>query len=314
MELSLSDELEILPLREDLPFGRRIRGVTRRNVANEGVRARIMDAFRSSALLVFEDMEQSSEMQLALSGVFGSLKDHPVKAISRAREDLAPGVIDLRSAEDVKPNIVELDGQLLHNWLPWHFDHSYTAELNRAGVLRPITIVPEGGLTGFSDGVELYRDMPPALRDRIEGLSVIYTLDLRLETMKFGRPANIRAVQTDPTVYKLAEMAKEQPRAIHPAVWTQPSGEKVLHVGFLHAAGLEGHEDPAGDELLKEVCRYIADYPKAYYHEWQLDNMLVWDNWRMLHCVTGANPKYPRQMHRTTIAGDYGFGRFEETR
>ena len=39
--------------------------------------------------------------------------------------------------------------------------------------------------------------------------------------------------------------------------------------------------------------------------------MLIWDNWRMLHRVTGCTPPHPRSIHRTTIKGDYGLGRFE---
>jgi taurine dioxygenase len=154
--------------------------------------------------------------------------------------------------------------------------------------------------------------MPRALRDRIEDLKAVYTLDLRLETMRFGRPPGIRALREAPEVAQLAEMAKQQPRAIHPLVWQRATGEKVLHVGFLHCIGLLGHEDPEGDALLQAVCQYVIDFPAPYYHRWQPDQMLVWDNWRMLHCVTGADPAHPRQMHRTTIKGDYGLGRFED--
>ena len=39
--------------------------------------------------------------------------------------------------------------------------------------------------------------------------------------------------------------------------------------------------------------------------------MLIWDNWRMLHAVSGVDPAYARRMHRTTIKGDYGLGYFE---
>jgi taurine dioxygenase len=39
--------------------------------------------------------------------------------------------------------------------------------------------------------------------------------------------------------------------------------------------------------------------------------MLLWDNWRMMHQACGCNPKHERVMHRTTIKGDYGFGRWE---
>jgi taurine dioxygenase len=42
--------------------------------------------------------------------------------------------------------------------------------------------------------------------------------------------------------------------------------------------------------------------------------MVIWDNWRMLHSVSGMDPGFSRCMRRTTIAGDYGLGRFEDDR
>jgi taurine dioxygenase len=39
--------------------------------------------------------------------------------------------------------------------------------------------------------------------------------------------------------------------------------------------------------------------------------MVIWDNRRVLHHACGCDPKYDRLMHRTTIRGDYGLGRWE---
>jgi taurine dioxygenase len=39
---------------------------------------------------------------------------------------------------------------------------------------------------------------------------------------------------------------------------------------------------------------------------------VIWDNLRVLHSVEGCDPKAERRMHRTTIRGDYGLGRFED--
>jgi taurine dioxygenase len=304
------DSVRFIELRDDLPFGTKVLGATRENLKNEGTRSAIKKAFEVKGLLVFEDVEQSPLMQLAISDVLGPLKDHPVAAVHRAGEDLAPGVIDLNSNLDDQV-IVELAGKQLSNWLPWHFDHSYNNELNRAGVLRPIVIAPEGGLTGFADGIELYKSLPPDLRKRIEGLNVIYHLGVMIMNMRFGKPSTLRALRNSAEGVRVEEEAKKVPRAIHPAVWTRDTGEKILHVGLLHAVGVEGHEDPEGNALLEEVCHHIAANPRAYYHQWKLGQMLTWDNWRVIHCVTGTDPKYDRRMHRTTIKGDYGLGRFE---
>jgi taurine dioxygenase len=59
------------------------------------------------------------------------------------------------------------------------------------------------------------------------------------------------------------------------------------------------------------VCEEINAKIHSYCHRWKLDEMVIWDNWRMLHSVSGCDPRYPRRMHRTTIKGDYGLGYFE---
>jgi taurine dioxygenase len=305
------DSVRFTDLSKHLPFGSSVLGATRENLKDEGVREAIRRTFEDRGLLLFEDVEQSPLMQLAISDVLGPLKDHPVAAISRANNDIAPGVIDLKSDPDDDQTIVELGGKVLSNWLPWHFDHSYNNELNRAGVLRPITIAPDGGLTGFADGIDLYKRLTPELRKRVEGLNVVYHLGYLISNMRFGRPADMGEVWEAKEGIKVQEEAVKMPRAIHPAVWTRKTGEKVLHVGMLHAAGIEGHEDPAGNALLEQICREIAANPNVYYHQWKLGQMLTWDNWRFLHCVTGTDRKNARRMHRTTIKGDYGLGHFE---
>jgi len=226
------------------------------------------------------------------------------------------GVIDMHYVPSPDPNasegLVEIDGKRLARFSPWHFDHCYNDELNRGGVLRAPINAPVGGRTGFMDGIELYRQFPKDLRDRLEKLNIIYTLDTRLTKMRFG--VNFRPLAESP---KLAALLKEVaifPRAMHPAIWTRKTGEKVLHIGPWMSVGIEHREDSAGDALLDEVCHEINRLGKgssAYWHDWKPTDMVIWDNWRMLHEACGCDPKYDRVMHRTTIKGDYGLGRFE---
>lgn len=307
----MSGRITFEALREDLPFGARVLGATQENLADPGAQAAVKDAFVEHGLLLFEEVEQSPHMQLAISKALGPLKDHPVAAVHRADDSLAPGVIDISNDLDDQV-LIEIEGKRLASWLPWHFDHAYTNQLNRAGVLRPVVIAPEGGLTGFADGIVLYQSLPGDLRKRIEGKNVLYHLGTMLLNMRFGRPETLRPVCNSTQGVNVEEEAKKVPRSVHPAVWTRDSGEKVLHVSLLHTVGLEGHEDPEGEALLEEICRHINRNAQAYMHQWKLGQMLTWDNWRMLHCVSGCDAQVPRQMHRTTIAGDYGLGYFEK--
>ena len=81
--------------------------------------------------------EPTPKMQVAFSTVFGPLKDHPSQATPRAEGDDMLGVIEMRHDPAEGGNVM-LDGQLLSQWLPWHFDHCYNDQLNRAGVLRAV--------------------------------------------------------------------------------------------------------------------------------------------------------------------------------
>lgn len=301
--------IQVETLRDDLPFGARINGVTHETLRDEAVRAEINRVFEDRGLIVFENVDPTSEMHIAISNVFGPLKDHPNPAVKRV-DGAGIGVIDMRHAPN-EEGVVEYNGQLLSQWLPWHFDHCYNNELNRAGVLRPVVIPPEGGRTGFADGIDLYNTFPKALRDRIEGHRVLYQLDLIYSEMRFGVPKNFREVSIKTGAPAALAHAKGLPRAIHPAVWTRKSGEKVLHVSPWMSMGVEDHEDAEGAALLEAVCQEINANARSYFHQWRPNDMLIWDNWRMLHSVSGHDPKYERRMQRTTIKGDYGLGAFE---
>ncbi|MCJ2188916.1 TauD/TfdA dioxygenase family protein [Novosphingobium beihaiensis] len=302
---------DVRPLQEGLPFGVRIGGLTREILKDKTIRDEIDALFIKHGMIVFEDVEQSDEMQLALSSCFGPLKEHPVKGLARVDSDRMPGVIEIRSKRG--RGIVEVDGRQVSHWLPWHFDHCYNDELNRAGVLRSVERVEEGGVTGFLDGIALYEAFPRDLRERIEGKDVIYKLSTQYEDLKFGRPAQYRMIEPKPMPESFREQAAAMPRAIHPAVWTRPTGEKCLHVSAYMAQGILGDETPEGDALLEAVCQEINRLAEtcSYHHTWRPTDMAIWDNLRMLHCVSGNDPEEERLMYRTTISGDYGLGRWE---
>ena len=307
-------------LRDDLSFGARVEGVDWDTLADEASRDQLRQLFIGRGLIVFKDVEPSAKMQVAISKVFGPLKDHPTKSTPRDGEtgDEAQGVIDMHYKPDDSANgsgaLVEIGGRLLARFSPWHFDHCYNDELNYAGVLRAPINAPEGGRTGFMDGIELYKQFPKALRDKIEDLQIIYTLDTRLSKMRFG--VNFKAEpEVGETIEALLREASIFPRAMHPAVWTREDGEKVLHIGPWMAVGVEHHEDAAGEALFEEVCQEInrvGDGTAAYWHDWSPTDMVIWDNHRMLHAVEGCDAKYERQTLRTTIKGDYGLGYFED--
>jgi len=311
--------ITVHPLADDLNFGAKVEGLDWTNIEDEGVRQQLRDLFVDKGMIVFKDMEPTAKMQVALSKVFGPLKDHPTKSTPRDKETGGEelGVIDMHYVPDTEGKecggLVEIGGEKVARFSPWHFDHCYNDELNYAGVLRAPINAPVGGRTGFMDGIELYNNFPSELRDRLEGKNVIYTLDTRLSKMKYG--VNFVPGAEHPQTTELLKEVAIFPRAMHPAIWQRETGEKVMHFGPWMAVALEHDETPEGDKLLDDVAHEmnrLGNGPSAYWHEWSPTDMVIWDNHRMLHAVEGCDAKYERQTLRTTIKGDYGLGYFED--
>ena len=310
-------DIKVRDLRSDLSFGAIVEGVTFETLADPRIRGQLNEIFEDRGMIVFSGVEPSQKMQVTLSNVFGPLKKHPTASTPRVDEEMMPGVIDMHSMpqdpEKDKSGLIEMNGKIVARHAPWHFDHAYNDKLNRAGILRAVINAPtgEGGRTGFADGIQLYKDFDPALRAKIEHLNAIYTLDVRLSKQPFGR--NFKTFGDTPALLKTAKEARTFPRAIHPMVWTRKDGQKVMHVGPWMCVGIENHEDAEGNALCEEVMQEVIRKcdAKAYWHDWKPTDMLIWDNWRVLHAVEGCNPMYERRTQRTTIEGDYGLGYFE---
>ncbi len=298
--------IRIKPVDDNSMFGARMTGITAERLEDQAVRKEIQDLFVKEGLIVFEDVEPTTEMQMKLSTVMGPIKAHPARARTKGELQTGLGAI----AATPQATILEIDGQPRINWQPWHFDHCYNDELNYARVLRAVTVPPEGGETLFADGIQIYNDMSPSIRAKIEDLNIIYHLTLKASKQKWGMPKSWRELRSSDNK-AMDELGSRFPRAIHPAVWTRPTGEKVMHMAPYMARGIEGMENAEGDTLFHEVWDEIVRVVKPYTHWWKQTDMLIWDNLRVLHRAEGCDPKYAREVHHSTVKGDYGLGYFE---
>src|SRR5262249_23048975 len=148
-----------------------------------------------------------------------------------------------------------------------------------------------------------YNHLSDNLKAAVEDLRVIY--HFHPQDKKFGRP--LVYVEGRESV---ARKAENYPFVTHPMVYTQKeTGRKVLNVSPYFATAIEGMENEEGDALLAQVVEHCEDERFAYYHHWSEGDMVLWDNWRMLHNAYGIPPNETRRVERTTIKGDYELGR-----
>lgn len=303
--------MKISDLQGQDAFGAVVSGLAPEAIDDAGVRKELYDLWIDRGLIVFRGLE-GIETQVRLSEVFGRPVEHTVQQgvdWPRAHKLIVDIEYDDTKGEG---DVYEVDGEQRGAWLPWHSDAVYVAEINRGGILRPVDLPPSGGETGFIDQIAAYEALPAEFKQRVETLNVLYNYDADASRTKFGKAAT-SMVRISEKFRQAVKHKAVRGRSIHPMVYTQvETGRKVLNISPWWADAIEGMESAESDALLREVIDHCIDPVRAYFHNWRPDDMVLWDNWRLIHCACGVPAGTYRRMQRTTIVGDYGLGRFEE--
>jgi taurine dioxygenase len=297
---------DVGPLPDNAPFGVTVRGLTLAHLEDPSVRRSLADLWVQQGVILFRDCEDSTEMHVEISKGFGPLLR---SVFAENWVDGNPELNNIYYAPD-NGTVDRINGEVLGGYLPWHTDRIYTDTLNRGGILRPVQLPTAGGMTGFIDKILAYQRLPDDLKARIEGLHVVYAVDLNLANSRFARPGEVISVREGKAHQGIMRRRFTYLPAVHPMVFEQAeTGRKVLNVSPWFAQGVYEMGGSDGDELLSEVVAHCTSEANAYYHRWRMGDMVLWDNWRTLHACTGVPENDTRIMRRTTIAGDYALGR-----
>ena len=86
----------------------------------------------------------------------------------------------------------------------------------------------------------------------------------------------------------------EQPIFVtHPA-----SGKKALYVSRLMSAHIEGLSTRESEAVLDQLFEISEDPSIIYEHDWQLGDLVIWDNWCSIHMRKDFPREEPRLMRR----------------
>jgi taurine dioxygenase len=303
-------DYDIGPIPGSNSEGIEIRGLDVNSLDQEEVRAELNRLWLQHGVIVFRGIA-SPESHVRLSKVFGECQTHPVQQSNT--DPNFPELTNVQYAPDGKNgNIYEVNGVQLGAWLPLHYDLVYVDKVNHGGLLRPIVIPEQGGGTLFVDKIRLYDTLSDEMKKRIEGLEVYYKLSMNMSKMKYPVD-DVKLVYMGDKFRDIESRLHLYPRSIHPLVYAQEgTGRKMLNLSPWFAEGIVGMENEEGDALLQELCRHVVRSKDIYCHRWQEGDLVLWDNWRVLHGAEGVPPNATRWVQRTTITGDYALGRLEQ--
>ena len=169
--------------------------------------------------------------------------------------------------------------------LEFHSDSAVRAHPLRAVALHAVEVPSVGGDTLYANCVRAYATLPTSLKDRIQGREAHHGYDYdRTEKSPPGGPGF---------------------HGTHPVAMPHPlTGDLVLYLSRNSTTEIVGLASDESDALLEELFSYIESPEVIYRHQWQVGDVVVWDNVALVHARTPFDPAHARTLQRVTVSGD----------
>ncbi|WP_030253024.1 TauD/TfdA dioxygenase family protein [Streptomyces violens] len=176
----------------------------------------------------------------------------------------------------------------------WHVDNSFKPELTRATLLYSVITPEHGGQTRFADATRAYAELPQDLKERIEGLRAIHSIQ-QLSTLQSQASGG--------TSSAAAGSFADQPEVEHPLVQTHPvTGARSLLLGPMVIRGIVGMAAEESRSLLAKLLEHATSPRYVYSHRWRQGDLIVWDNLATLHTASSCDSsRHHRLLYRTAV-------------
>ncbi len=243
-------------------------------------------------VLRFRDQQLDDPGLLRFARMFGVLDKAPIHARGEVEvEDPFPEITVMSNIKvDGKPI-----GNLGNYEAEWHTDMSYNELTPVGSLLYSIEVPPAGGDTGFSNMYEAYDTLPAELKRTIIGLQCKHDSSRN----SAGELRKGFKEVTDP---------RAAPGAVHPLIRTHPATRRnALFLGRRRNACIIGLPLDASEDLLDKLWAHATQKRFAWYQQWKVGDLVMWDNRCAMHRRDSFDPNSRRLMHRTQIKGDRPF-------
>ena len=224
------------------------------------------------------------------SAMLGELDPPPNQGAGRKS---VPGHPNLYVVSNRKGPQGEPLGALGDGEAQWHTDMSYLERPPFASMLWSLEIPTTGGDTCFASMPAALRSMPIALREHVQRLAIKHD-----GTYDSGGNVRKGVTPNDDPMLSVG--------TVHPIVIAQPeTGEPTLYLGRRRNAWIPGMSVAESDRLLDTIWSYATADAVTLRHQWQLGDVVLWNNFTTMHRRDGFPPEQMRTMHRSQIKGRY---------
>ena len=253
----------------------------------------VHDGMDAHAVLVFRGQPLTSHEQLTFSQQLGEIERAIGTSLRAEKDARLPNTFADVSNLDKNDKPFDIDDRrrlfAIGNRL-WHSDSSFKVVPAKYSILHAISIPSEGGNTEFAHMPNAYDALEPETKDQLDGLICEHSQIFSRQQVGF----------TDLTDDELERFAPVRQTLIrkHPK-----TGRKSLYLSS-HAGRIDGFSIPDAKLLLLDLVNHATQKEFVYVHRWQVGDVVIWDNRQTMHRVRPFPVDEPRDMRRTTIAGE----------
>ena len=271
-------------------FAGEVSGIDLREPLSAADVATIEAGMDQHAVLVFRNQNITDEQQIAFSQNFGNIE---MKLGGNIRSETRVNEL-INDVSNLDNNNKPFDREdrfryfNLGNHL-WHSDSSFRAVPAKYSLLSGRKIPGEGGNTEFADMRAAYDALDDKTKAQVESMvcehSQIYSRG------KLGFTFNEEEID-------LMKPVRQAMVRSHPV-----SGRKSLYLSA-HAGAIIDMPLPEAKLFLMNLNEFATERRFVYAHKWTQYDLVIWDNRQVMHRARGYDETQPRDMRRTTIAGE----------
>lgn len=254
-------------------------------------------AFNEHGLLVFPKQHLDADTQATFSKRFGPLQGKAVQAHSIS--NLRP---DKTVLTDRDPTWLTLSYPTRY----WHMDGTFGTLPPKVCILGAASVALQGGQTAFADMSSAYDALDQGTKDRIADLNAYHSnLVGTTRVLPALNQEYLHSLVGDTPQDGQYGLGFSAECPLRPLVKIHPvTGRSSLFIGR-HAFGIPGMSLEASNRFLRELEAFACLPPRVYEHDWQMGDLIVFDNRRFLHRACPYNEKNEiRELLNCRIAGD----------
>ena len=274
-------------------FAGEVAGVDLRTPISKQDVAAIEAGMDRYAVLVFRDQRISDDEQMAFTKNFGGIEHAQGGNITKDDEyRLKEGMIDVSNLDKLGQPLDRNDRRRMFNLgnRLWHSDSSYRAIPAKYSLLSARTVAARGGNTEFADLRAAYDALDEDMRATVANLICEHSLMYSRGSMGFTDLTDAERAMFRPVRQSLVRT--------HPV-----TGRKSLFLAS-HIGAIVGWPVPEARDLIRDLIEHATQREFVYVHVWRQYDLVIWDNRQTMHRVRRFDESEPRDMRRTTVAGD----------